>query len=76
MLSAPVAKKSLASIPAFQSGDQKGIDGKFSRNSFNLNKNTAWSSENIKEPSKATKNDQIKRHDTTRGQAAKSRFQS
>jgi hypothetical protein len=44
-LSAPVAKKSRASIPVFQSGDQNGIDGKFSFKSFSRKRNIAWSSE-------------------------------
>jgi hypothetical protein len=38
---APVAKKSRASKPAFQSGDQKGIEGKFSLRSLRRKRNIA-----------------------------------
>jgi hypothetical protein len=56
----PVAKKSLASKPEFHRGDQKGIEGKFSRSSFNRKINIAWSSEKRRAPLEARKKDQIK----------------
>jgi hypothetical protein len=38
---APVAKKSLASNPAFHNGDQKGIEGKVSLSRRSLKRNMA-----------------------------------
>ena len=71
---APVAKKSLASNPKFQRGDQKGILGKCSFRRFSLKMNMAWSSEKMSLPSELSKKLQMQSRGARIAQRGQAKF--